>query len=75
MAARFRNRPHSLRPVTPTLVAGFAKYFGTSPENLDIEAVRQYRLYLSREHFLCLSVSFNQLQAFTSESPKSLLYR
>jgi integrase/recombinase XerD len=30
-------------------VAAFAKYFGTSPENLDIEAVRQYQLYLLNE--------------------------
>ena len=30
-------------------VAAFAKYFGTSPENLDIEAIRQYQLYLLNE--------------------------
>jgi integrase/recombinase XerD len=30
-------------------VAAFAKYFGTSPEHLDIEAVRQYQLYLLNE--------------------------
>jgi site-specific recombinase XerD len=30
-------------------VAGFAKYFGKSPEELDIEAVRQYQLYLLNE--------------------------
>jgi integrase/recombinase XerD len=35
-----------------SLVAGFAKYFGTSPENLDIEAVRQYQLYLLNERKL-----------------------
>ena len=35
-----------------SLVAGFAKYFGTSPENLDIEAVRQYLLYLLNERKL-----------------------
>ena len=28
-------------------VAGFAKYFGKSPDELDIEAVRQYQLYRS----------------------------
>ena len=30
-------------------VAGFANYFGKSPEELDIEAVRQYQLYLLNE--------------------------
>jgi integrase/recombinase XerD len=30
-------------------VAGFAKYFHCSPEKLDLEAVRQYQLYLTRE--------------------------
>ena len=35
-----------------SLVAGFAKYFGTSPENLDIEAVRQSQLYLLNERKL-----------------------
>ena len=34
------------------LVAGFAKYFGVSPEFLDIEAVRQYQLYLLNERKL-----------------------
>ena len=34
------------------LVAGFAKYFGMSPEFLDIEAVRQYQLYLLNERKL-----------------------
>jgi integrase/recombinase XerD len=33
-------------------VAGFAKYFGMSPEILDIEAVRQYQLYLINERKL-----------------------
>jgi site-specific recombinase XerD len=33
-------------------VAGFAKYFGQSPEVLDIEAVRQYQLYLLNERKL-----------------------
>lgn len=30
-------------------VAGFAQYFGKSPEFLDIEAIRQYQLYLLNE--------------------------
>jgi site-specific recombinase XerD len=34
------------------LVAGFARYFGLSPEVLDIEAVRQYQLYLLNERKL-----------------------
>jgi len=33
-------------------VAGFAQYFGKSPEVLDIEAVRQYQLYLLNERKL-----------------------
>jgi site-specific recombinase XerD len=33
-------------------VAGFARYFGKSPEFLDIEAVRQYQLYLLNERKL-----------------------
>lgn len=33
-------------------VAAFAKYFGQSPEMLDIEAVRQYQLYLLNERKL-----------------------
>ena len=33
-------------------VAGFARYFGKSPELLDIEAVRQYQLYLLNERKL-----------------------
>jgi site-specific recombinase XerD len=33
-------------------VAGFAKYFGKSPDQLDIEAVRQYQLYLLNERKL-----------------------
>ena len=33
-------------------VAGFAKYFGKSPELLDMEAVRQYQLYLFNERKL-----------------------
>jgi integrase/recombinase XerD len=33
-------------------VAAFARYFGKSPEDLDIEAVRQYQLYLLNERKL-----------------------
>ena len=34
-------------------VAAFAAYFHRSPEQLDIEAVRQYQLYLLNERKLC----------------------
>ena len=33
-------------------VAGFSRYFGMSPEALDLEAVRQYQLYLLNERKL-----------------------
>jgi integrase/recombinase XerD len=33
-------------------VAGFARYFGTSPADLDIDAVRQYQLHLLNERKL-----------------------
>ena len=33
-------------------VAGFARYFNQSPELLDLEAIRQYQLYLLRERKL-----------------------
>jgi site-specific recombinase XerD len=33
-------------------VAGFAKYFGRSPEVLDLESIRQYQLYLLNERKL-----------------------
>jgi site-specific recombinase XerD len=33
-------------------VAGFAQYFGKSPAELDLEAVRQYQLYLQNERKL-----------------------
>jgi integrase/recombinase XerD len=33
-------------------VAGFASYYGTSPEKLDLEAIRQYELYLLHERKL-----------------------
>jgi integrase/recombinase XerD len=33
-------------------VADFAKYFNRSPQDLDLEAVRQYQLYLAQERKL-----------------------
>src|SRR3989442_11158665 len=33
-------------------VAEFAKYFNRSPQDLDLEAVRQYQLYLTQERKL-----------------------
>jgi len=48
-----------LRNLTPATqrnyvhhVAGFSKYFGVSPEQLDLEAIRQYQLYLLNERKL-----------------------
>jgi len=43
-------------------VAAFARYFGHSPELLDLEAVRQYQLYLLQERALSTST----LNTFTS---------
>ena len=43
-------------------VAEFARYFGRSPEHLDLEAVRQYQLYLLRERALSTST----INTFTS---------
>ena len=49
----------TLRGLAPTTqrsyvhyVAEFAKFYGTSPEQLDLEAVRQYELYLLHERKL-----------------------
>ena len=48
-----------LRGLAPTTqrsyihyVADYAKFYNTSPENLDLEAVRQYELYLLHERKL-----------------------
>jgi integrase/recombinase XerD len=48
-----------LRGLAPTTqrsyihyVAGYAKYYNTSPENLDLEAVRQYEIHLLNERKL-----------------------
>jgi site-specific recombinase XerD len=48
-----------LRGLAPTTqrsyihyAADFAKYFNTSPEHLDVEAIRQYQLYLLKERKL-----------------------
>jgi integrase/recombinase XerD len=43
--------PHTQRNYVH-YVAGFARYFGLSPDQLDIEAVRQYQLYLLSERKL-----------------------
>ena len=43
-------------------VAEFARYFGRSPEHLDLEAVRQYQLYLLGERAL----STSSINTFTS---------
>lgn len=50
-------------------IAEFARYFGRSPEHLDLEAVRQYQLYLLGERAL----STSSINTFTSAA--SFLYR
>lgn len=46
---QLRNLAASTQKHYIACVAGFAKFFGKSPEELDIEAVRQYQLYLLNE--------------------------
>ena len=48
-------------------VADFAKYFRASPEALDLEAVREYQLYLLNEKQLSPE-SINQLSSPQSSS-------
>ena len=50
-------------------VAEFAKYFNRSPQELDLEAVRQYQLYLTQERKLsrkALIPSFRSTPASSS---------
>ena len=49
---QLRNLAASTQRQYISYVAGFAKYFGKSPAELDIEAVRQYQLYLLNERKL-----------------------
>jgi integrase/recombinase XerD len=49
---QLRNLAASTQRQYIAYVAGFAKYFGKSPEDLDLEAVRQYQLYLLNERKL-----------------------
>lgn len=49
---QLRNLATSTQRQYIAYVAGFAKYFGKSPEDLDLEAVRQYQLYLLNERKL-----------------------
>jgi site-specific recombinase XerD len=49
---QLRNLAASTQRQYIAYVAGFAKYFGRSPEDLDLEAVRQYQLYLLNERKL-----------------------
>jgi integrase/recombinase XerD len=71
-----------LRGLAPTTqrsyihyVAEFAKYYKTSPEHLDLEAVRQYQLYLLNERKLspdsvnCFSSAVQFLYQNTLEMP------
>jgi integrase/recombinase XerD len=49
---QLRNLATSTQKHYIACVAGFARHFGTSPENLDIEAVRQFQLYLLNQRKL-----------------------
>ena len=49
---RLRNFATTTQRSYVHYVAEFAKYFSRSPEDLDLEAVRQYQLYLSQERKL-----------------------
>jgi len=49
---QLRNLAASTQRQYIAYVAGFAKYFNKSPEELDIEAVRQYQLHLLNERKL-----------------------
>ena len=49
---QLRNLAASTQRQYTAYVAGFARYFDKSPELLDIEAVRQYQLYLLNERKL-----------------------
>lgn len=49
---QLRNLAASTQRQYIAYVAGFARYFGRSPEDLDLEAVRQYQLYLLNERKL-----------------------
>lgn len=46
---RIRNFAAGTRRSYIQYVAGFANYFHRGPQDLDLEAVRQYQLYLSQE--------------------------
>ena len=49
---RIRNLAATTQRSYVHYVAEFAKYFQRSPEHLDLEAVRQYQLYLVEERKL-----------------------
>ena len=58
-------------------VAGFAKYFNTSPENLGVESIREYQLHLTQDRKLspasvnCFTAAAQFLYATTLELPWS----
>ena len=49
-------------------VAEFAKYFNRSPQELDLEAVRQYQLYLTQERKLSPEASTRSFRPFSSST-------
>jgi integrase/recombinase XerD len=71
-----------LRGLAPTTqrsyihyVAGFAKFFNQSPEHLDLEAIRQYELYLLNERKMapesvnCFVAAIQLLYVVTLDAP------
>jgi site-specific recombinase XerD len=74
---RLRNfSPETQRSYTH-YIAQFAKYFNTSPENLGVEAIREYQLYLiedrklSPESVNCFTAAAQFLYTITLEMPWS----
>ena len=66
---RLRNFAETTQRSYVYYVAGFAKYFHRSPEQLDLDAVRQYQLYLIEQ----CKLSPQSVNAFVSAV--SFLYR
>jgi integrase/recombinase XerD len=72
---RIRNFAEGTQRSYIHYVAGFAKYFNLSPELLDLEAVRQYQLFLNQERKLspqsinCFVSAVQFLYTVTLEMP------
>jgi site-specific recombinase XerD len=64
---QLRGLAESTQRVYVHYVAEYARHFNTNPENLDLEAVRQYQLYLLNERKLspqAANASMSALQTF-----------